>query len=183
VFAQGGYDGASVGRIAEEAGYSHGAVYANFADKEDLFLALYEQWVAERVAEIEAEQDDQLTLGEWARAAAEGWVSRVHRDPDAFLLRLEFTARVARDPELRRKLGERVAAVPLALQRLSERAGDVAGREAGMPLEELVLGLQALSLGLALEVLADPGAIRPGVAGELAARLVDGLGASREPQR
>jgi AcrR family transcriptional regulator len=183
VFAQCGYDGASVGRIAEEAGYSHGAVYSNFADKEDLFLALYEQWVAERVAEIETEQNDQLTLGEWARAAAEGWMSRVQRDPDAFLLRLEFTARVARDPELRRKLGERVAALPLALQRLSARGGDVAGRKHGLPLEELVLGLQALSLGLALEVMAAPGVVRPGVAGELAAGLVDGLGVSREPQR
>jgi len=36
VFAQRGYEGASVEEIAEQAGYSHGAVYSNFAGKSDL---------------------------------------------------------------------------------------------------------------------------------------------------
>ena len=152
VVARRGYDAASVAEIADEAGYSHGAVYSNFADKEDLFLALYETWVAERVSEIEESQD--------ARAAADEWMQRVAKDPAAFLLRLEFTARAARDPKLRRKLGARVGAVPLAIGRSVEVA------------EELALGLQALSLGLALEALANPKAVRPGLAGELAMRLV-----------
>jgi AcrR family transcriptional regulator len=152
VVARRGYDAASVAEIADEAGYSHGAVYSNFVDKEDLFLALYETWVAERVSEIEESHD--------VRAAADEWMQRVAKDPAAFLLRLEFTARAARDPKLRRKLGARVGAVPLAIGRSVEVD------------EELALGLQALSLGLALEALANPDAVRPGLAGELAERLV-----------
>jgi hypothetical protein len=35
--------------------------------------------------------------------------------------------------------------------------------------------LQALSLGLALEALANPGTVRPEIGGELAARLLDAL--------
>lgn len=40
VFARKGFVGASVEEIAEEAGFSIGAIYSNFAGKEDLFLAL-----------------------------------------------------------------------------------------------------------------------------------------------
>lgn len=43
VFAQLGFHGASVDKIAEYAGYSKGAVYANFDSKEELFLALLEE--------------------------------------------------------------------------------------------------------------------------------------------
>ena len=37
VFGRGGFYGASVEEIAEEAGFSRGAVYSNFESKEDLF--------------------------------------------------------------------------------------------------------------------------------------------------
>ena len=40
VMARYGYAGASIERIAEEAGYSKGAFYSNFANKEDIFLQL-----------------------------------------------------------------------------------------------------------------------------------------------
>ena len=40
VFAQKGYGGASLEEVAETAGFSKGAVYSNFAGKEELFLAL-----------------------------------------------------------------------------------------------------------------------------------------------
>jgi AcrR family transcriptional regulator len=175
VFARRGFDGASVAEIAEEAGYSHGAVYSNFVDKEDLFLALYERWVAERVADIKAEVVEAATVAESARRLVDGWLRRVASDPDAFLLRLEFTARAARDPELREKLAARVSAVPLAIERANNRAGDAAQREFAIPAEDVALGLQALSLGLALEELSNPGAVAPGVGGELAARLLDAL--------
>jgi AcrR family transcriptional regulator len=39
VFAARGYEGASVAELAKEAGYTKGALYANFATKEDLFIA------------------------------------------------------------------------------------------------------------------------------------------------
>jgi AcrR family transcriptional regulator len=169
VFARRGYDAASVAEIAEEAGYTHGAVYSNFDGKEGLFLTLYEEWVARRVEEIETTWEQADTLAGGARAAADEWLERVQGDPNAFLLRLEFAIRAARDPDLRRKLGTRVGAVPLAIVRLVEKDGV----ELRVPAGELALGLQALSLGLALQALNDDGAVRRGVGGELAARLVE----------
>jgi AcrR family transcriptional regulator len=175
VFARRGYDAASVAEIAEEGGYSHGAVYSNFEGKEDLYLTLYEDWVARRVTEIEATRSAGSTLAARARAAADDWMRRLEEDPEPFLLRLEFTARAARDPELRRKLGTRVGAVPLAIRRLVERGAETEGRELALPPDELALALQALSLGLALEALGNPDAVRPGVAGDLAALLIESL--------
>lgn len=175
VFARRGYDGASIAEIAEEAGFSHGAVYSNFADKEDLFLALYERWVAERVTEIDAETAGEASPAARAQALVAGWLHRVAAEPDVFLLRLEFTARAARDPDMREKLSERVGAVPLTIARLHAPADDPAGPRFSVSAEQVALALQALSLGLALEALANPAAVRPETGGELAARLLDAL--------
>jgi AcrR family transcriptional regulator len=175
VFASRGYEGASVAEIAEEAGFSHGAVYSNFTDKEDLFLALYERWVTERVAEIDTEAGGLASSTERAQTLVAGWLRRVEADPDAFLLRLEFTARAARDPNLREKLAARVGAVPLALARLHAPAGDPTGPRFVLPAEQVALALQALSLGLALEALANPAAVQPEAGGQLAAHLLEAL--------
>jgi AcrR family transcriptional regulator len=43
VFAQRGYHAASVEEIAAQAGFSKGAVYANFPTKERLFLAVWDR--------------------------------------------------------------------------------------------------------------------------------------------
>src|SRR5690625_3096253 len=40
VFARDGFHGARLDRIAQEAGFSKGAVYSNFDSKADLFLAV-----------------------------------------------------------------------------------------------------------------------------------------------
>ncbi|QAY62962.1 TetR family transcriptional regulator [Xylanimonas allomyrinae] len=44
VFAAQGYEGASVADIASAAGYTKGALYANFASKEDLFVEVARQF-------------------------------------------------------------------------------------------------------------------------------------------
>src|ERR1022692_1357490 len=42
VFAEHGYHGASLDQVAAVAGFTKGAVYSNFKNKDDLFLALIE---------------------------------------------------------------------------------------------------------------------------------------------
>ena len=59
----------SVEEIAEEAGYSHGAVYSNFDGKADLFLTVFEDYMAERARELAATQID---LGEDAPLVTQG---------------------------------------------------------------------------------------------------------------
>jgi len=53
-FAAEGFGGASLDRIAEEAGFTRGAVYSNFADKADLFVAVLDRRLERRRHEVAA---------------------------------------------------------------------------------------------------------------------------------
>lgn len=50
VFAERGFGGTTLEQIAERAGYTRGAVYANFASKDDLFLAVLDRWLDADIA-------------------------------------------------------------------------------------------------------------------------------------
>ena len=63
VFARNGFHATSLDAIGEAAGFSRGAVYYNFADKEELFLELLDRRCAERARDIRdvfagADEDD-----------------------------------------------------------------------------------------------------------------------------
>jgi AcrR family transcriptional regulator len=156
VFARRGYQAASVEEIAEQAGYSHGAVYSNFAGKEELFLAVFEQYMSQRIAEVTAATSTEAPFPERARAAADQWMRRFTEDRETFLLHLEFMIHAARNPKLSKQLGKRMAALRLELERrLSERE---ARSEVPLPLPapDLALILRALGIGLAVEALNQP---------------------------
>lgn len=79
IFAREGYGGTSIDRIADEAGFSKGAIYSNFKSKEDLFLAILEApTMADLpglIAAIEAApgQDEIIEiLVDWANEQARG---------------------------------------------------------------------------------------------------------------
>ena len=102
VFLERGYYAATLDQIADEAGFSKGAVYSRFASKADMFLALLEDRIAER-----AEQNARLA-GELAGtgnfAALLDLAERAERGaPGWRLLVTEFRVHAARDPELNRR--------------------------------------------------------------------------------
>src|SRR5919109_3029644 len=54
VFARRGLQQASIDEVAEDAGFTKGAFYANFKSKEELFLAMLDERFAKRIEDIEA---------------------------------------------------------------------------------------------------------------------------------
>ncbi|HTD58841.1 MAG TPA: TetR/AcrR family transcriptional regulator [Solirubrobacteraceae bacterium] len=157
VFARRGFQAARVEEIAEEAGYSHGAVYSNFAGKEELFLAVFEQYMSERIEEVAGATEVEGTFAQRAQAAADQWMQRFSDDRATFLLHLEFMIHAARTPHLSAQLGQRMAALRLEIeQRLIDRE---AQRKVPLPLPpaELALIVRALGIGLAVEALNQPG--------------------------
>jgi AcrR family transcriptional regulator len=54
VFGQRGFHGATLDEVAAVAGFSKGAVYSNFKNKEDLFLALLESHYQREMAAVRA---------------------------------------------------------------------------------------------------------------------------------
>jgi AcrR family transcriptional regulator len=95
VFARKGYAGASVEEIAESAGYSIGALYSNFASKEQLFLELLAARGERRVTTVAKMlgTDDPVD-------ALAGLLEQVGgRDPDLMALRAEFWLYAVRNPD------------------------------------------------------------------------------------
>ncbi len=175
VFARRGYKGASVEEIAEEAGYSHGAVYSNFAGKAELFLAVLEEYMAERVGELAETQvglPDDAPIELRARALADQWMDRLDRDPDSVLLHMEFIAHAGRDPELAARFGTRSAAMREAVSGYIAAYSDEAGAELPIAADDLALALRALGIGLAIESLVSPEAVRHGLYGDVVELLV-----------
>jgi AcrR family transcriptional regulator len=175
VFARRGYKGASVEEIAEEAGYSHGAVYSNFDGKADLFLAVLEEYMAERARELAATQSelaDDEPIEARARALADQWMERFAKDRESFLLHMEFIAHAGRDPELAERFGTRSAALREAIAGYIGHYQEQEGIEAALPPAELALVLRALGIGLSVEALVSPDAVREDLYGDFVELLV-----------
>lgn len=175
VFARRGYDGASVEEIAERAGYSHGAVYSNFEGKADLFLAVFEDYMAERVrelAETQAALPEGAPLEQRARALADQWMERFARDRASVILHMEFIARGEREAELAKRFGNRSAAMREAVAGYISEYQREAGVELAMPAGDLALVMRALGIGLAIESLVSPEAVRDDLYGDFTELLV-----------
>lgn len=160
VFTRRGFHAATVDDIAEAAGYTKGAVYANFAGKEALFLALLDRHLDDQLAQVDrvvaSAPDTDLRV--WLRDAS---AAQMAAGGPFGLLTLEFWLYAARDAAARaalatryRRIRERLAAV------IAERdaARGATGSRSPDAVATLVLGLDA---GLFLQHLIDPEAITP----------------------
>jgi AcrR family transcriptional regulator len=175
VFGERGYDRASVEEIAERAGYSHGAVYSNFAGKEDLFFAVFEEYMATRARELAKTQaglPDDAPLETRARALADQWMERFAADRESFLLHLEFLGRAGREPGMAERFGTRSAALREAIAAYIDHVQAEEGVEASLPPADLAMVLRALGIGLAFEALVSPEAVRDGLYGDFVELLV-----------
>ncbi|MBB4097445.1 TetR/AcrR family transcriptional regulator [Sphingomonas kyeonggiensis] len=83
-----GYGGTSIDRVAEEAGFSKGAVYSNFGSKQDLFLAVMETESHADLPNLLQQVDRAATVPEVVEVLAE-WADARARDGDWALLVLE----------------------------------------------------------------------------------------------
>jgi AcrR family transcriptional regulator len=151
-----GFHGAALDQICEEAGYTTGAVYSNFSGKDDLFLAVLDEGLDERMrASIDAALDAS-DLEESARLTAREMVEAGRREPGWAPLVVEFWAHASRRESLRDAVRERHERY---LDSIASLLVEVANRhdvEFRIPPRELARGLGALARGLGLERLLDP---------------------------
>lgn len=96
VIAAKGYEGASVGDIAAEAGYTKGALYAHFGSKSGLFLALARERLGIAMDDPALEMPGLTDDGVDTEALA-GWIRATQDDPN-LLLSLEFLSYGLRNP-------------------------------------------------------------------------------------
>ena len=156
VFARRGYHRATVEEIASEAGFTIGALYSNFAGKEELSLA--DRQVTERVAEVGA-MADAAEGEEPNKDAAEQFRAFLERDPEWPLLFYEFWSLSVRNPELQGELARRRDAIRDALADALERIAQRHGFKLRFPAPMLATAIAASLNGLAFERAADPKAL------------------------
>ena len=172
VFARRGYQQATLDEIAKEAGFTIGAVYSNFAGKEELFLALADREVDQRVAEIRA-VGDAAERGEQPGAeAADQFREFLERDPDWPLLFYEFWSFGVRTPKTHQEFARRRQAVRDALAETLERVAAQLGFRPRFPAPQLATAIGATLNGLAFERAADPDAIPDEVFAEFIAAIL-----------
>jgi AcrR family transcriptional regulator len=158
VFAREGFRGASIAAIAEEAGYSHGAIYSNFNGKEDLFLVLVEERIDARLARVYQAADEALSRGGEPLEAARRFVAMLQQEREAYLLLIDFWNQAVRDPTAAAKFAERHARLRALIGRIVEGVARDQGVELAVPRDQVATALIALANGFTIERFADPDA-------------------------
>jgi AcrR family transcriptional regulator len=103
IFVRDGYEKAQVAQIAAAAGRTKGAVYAHFKNKEDFFLALFEERAAQRARAVVEQMKTTKTKRENLRNLREFYSSQAS-DRAWALLSLEFKLFAIRNPASKRRL-------------------------------------------------------------------------------
>ena len=154
MFLTDGYVATSLEKVAEAAGYTRGAVYSNFRNKDELCMAVLDEYRAGKVAEIAAATEGPTLAARLAQF--EDWAERVIGDPNWTRLELEFAAHASRDDELSQAMVRRLRGL-LDLVSSVVQIG-AAETEGGLPLpdRELAVALLSLAVGLGLFRAIDP---------------------------
>src|SRR6202011_6165268 len=81
VFARRGLQQASIDEVADDAGFTKGAFYANFKSKEELFLAMLDERFAEKVEEVERVLSTEGSESEKAMRVGDDFTKMMSADP------------------------------------------------------------------------------------------------------
>jgi AcrR family transcriptional regulator len=154
IFAQDGFEGARLEDIAAGAGYTRGAFYANFKSKEDIFFALFEEWVRERIETLTS------ALRRHSDPAEKLMALRTHyaelaKDRRLVLISLEFKLFALRHPEAHYRLRNRHRRIRASFGELFSEIMSALGKTIPIAYPAASACLGAVSQGLLLEHLLD----------------------------
>jgi AcrR family transcriptional regulator len=142
LFFDDGYHPTSLEKVADAAGYSKGAVYSNFRNKDELCAAVLDEIRAERLTEVLElfGQPDRFD-------AVRGWAERVIGDPGWTPLEAEFAMHARRNDELRTDIAGRLDGIIEMLANGLETADDL---DMTMSSRDAATAMLALGIGLGL---------------------------------
>ncbi|SRR6266516_1033014 len=181
VFLRRGFHGASLEEICEQAGYTKGAVYSNFAGKDELFLAVLDAHAAGRTRAYAEATAGAPTLENGLRALSREMTAGAEADPRWVPVLIEFWTHASRHDDLRRQVSERHERNLDAIAALLEGLADRHGTSFRIPVREVARGHAATRNGMELERLLDPGIADPPVMEEMTAGFVLGMTAGGTP--
>src|SRR3984957_9328022 len=155
IFAQDGFEAARLEDIAAGAGYTRGAFYANFKSKEDIFFALFEEWVGERIESF-TDAIRRHTNPAEKLAAMRTHYAELAKDRRLVLISLEFKLFAMRHPEAHARLRSRHRRIRATFGELFSEIMGALGKTVPIAYPAASACLGAVSQGLMLEQLLDP---------------------------
>ena len=180
VFSQRGYYAATIEEIVEASGLSNGALYYNFRNKEELFLALFDQRFEARIAAVEQSfgtgQSSRAETDRKVEAAALQSVRELD-DPREWAMFFEFVAHAGRAAPFRREFRKRSRRLRAVFARAVEDQSAALGAELALPAEQAAVAITALTHGLAVQRITDPRAVPDELLGQLIVYLLRGMAA------
>ncbi len=156
LFIRSGFEAASVEQIAQMAGYSRGAFYSNFSDKDELFFAVLDKHHHSTASAIDEIFRHQPEPAERLRSVRD-WYRRQWQQKEWVTLRTELHLRALRDPALRARLSELGRQELETYSALVARYFLEAGTQPVEPPGAIALSLLAAAQGLGTLALADGG--------------------------
>ena len=101
IFLTTGYQGATLDTIAARAGFTKGAVYWHFPNKQALFLALVAESISGNLAELEGMLAEHRGDPERLRATLAGWIDGIDGRETLPIFGVELEIEARRDPSFR----------------------------------------------------------------------------------
>lgn len=172
---------ASIDEIAAGAGFTKGAFYANFASKEELFLALLDEHFDRRARQMSEALATDEDLEVQARRSADDFVAAISADTEWQRLFFEFAAYAARNDAFRLQLVERYRRMRASMADDYARRAAELGIEPPVSAEALALMTFAMGNGVAMERLLEPDAVPDDLFGSMLEVWVAGLRALGSP--
>jgi AcrR family transcriptional regulator len=145
LFIAQGFHGTSVEQIAEAAGYTRGAFYSNFEDKDDIFIALLDDDQTKRIAELNVIFGESRSLEDAFASIIRGNEARDIRPTT--ILHTEFWLYAMRNPKVRRRLAEIQRNERKAYERAIKAQFDALGLDVPFDLHDAALVMIALDTG------------------------------------
>ncbi|MFE2376878.1 TetR/AcrR family transcriptional regulator [Streptomyces sp. NPDC059398] len=180
VFARKGFAGASVDDIAESAGFSTGALYSNFAGKDELFVELLSNRSGSRLAEAAAILSDRDgTVEDTQTMLSRLLVEVASEDMDLAPLQAEFWLYAIRHPEFQERMAAQFRGNRDALSTVLSDRAKARGQSDDVPFDGVATVVMALFQGLVQLRRTDPELVPENLYGDAVHWLFSGLIASQ----
>ncbi len=156
VFARDGFEHARIEDIALRARKTRGAFYDNFEDKDDVFLAIFEEDVVRDLSELGPLLLGLPTITERIEALAQ-YLTHLSEDLERMLLNVEFKLYAIRHPHKRKRLADLLRAMRLrtSIPEIGRLLPQLDGKTTSAKLVDC-LAICGVMDGLALNHLFDP---------------------------
>ncbi|ADB48838.1 TetR/AcrR family transcriptional regulator [Conexibacter woesei] len=181
VYAARGFAGATLDDVAAEAGLTKGAVYGHFGSKDNLLVALMEEFLAAEIAaQVGLFDRDEKT---WKRpfVGSDRWMEELDETPDAFRLLVEFWLAAGRDEQMRERFLAGLAVLrEMFAGFVTESAADAGLEQSPEAARHFANVSVALSFGLGMIRVADREQISPALLGTALSVLIRGI--ERDPE-